>query len=234
MHQFLIRGVLRPWNHAFYCAMFGIGLGIARETTKDWVKFAAPIGGIFIGMSLHGFWNAHSFILAFMGIRPGLWSQLVLTGFYLVIVMAMCGTIIYFVVREGRNIRQYLQDEVLIGNMNEEEVNLIVHPIGRLKARFGPGGKVARDFVDAAIRLAMTKGHAARAYAGSKHTVSMDAVAPLRQRVAALRKQMYAQTQGGGMGGQGGGGHHGGHHGGQGGYGGQGGHQGGHGGHYPQ
>jgi RsiW-degrading membrane proteinase PrsW (M82 family) len=191
-HQFIIRGMLRPWNHAFYCAMFGIGLGIARETTKTWVKWAAPLGGLFIGMSLHGFWNAHGLILAFMGITPGLWSQLVLTGFYFVVVLLMVGTIIYFVVREGKIIRAHLEDEVLIGNLSQADVDLTVHPFGRYKARFGPGGKLAHELVLAVTRLAMTKWHAGRAYQGRVYTVSMDAVVPLRQEVIRIRQQLYA------------------------------------------
>ncbi len=196
VHQFLIRGVLRPWNHAFYCAMFGIGLGIARETTKRRVKWLAPTAGLFVGISLHGFWNAHGFLLGVFGIRAGLWSQLVLTAFYFLIVLVMVGTIIYFVVHEGRVMRAQLQDEVLIGNLSQADIDLAVHPFGRYKARFGPGGSERREqLVKAIIRLAMTKSHAGRAHAGKAFTVSMGAIGPLRKEVLRLRQPPQAAAE---------------------------------------
>jgi protease PrsW len=191
-YQFMLRGVLRPWNHAFYASLIGVGLGIARETTKGHIKILAPLGGFSLAVGLHAFWNAHSLILAWMGIRPGLGTTLTMTGFYILLFISWLALIVWFVVSEGRTIRSMLRDEVLIGNLNEQELALIVHPFGQWKARWGGGGALARDFVQTAIRLAMTKSHAARAYAGSKYTVSMDSIVPLRQQLAQQRQQLYA------------------------------------------
>ena len=184
--------MLRPWSHAFYASLAGVGLGIARETTQTHIKILAPMGGLAMAIGLHAFWNAHSLLLAMMGIRPGLHTTLIMTAFYIVLVIIWVAIMAWFVIKEGRTIRSMLRDEVLIGNLTQAEVDLIVHPFGRFKARWGGGGAMARDFVVAGVKLAMTKSHAARAYAGQKHTVSMDAIAPLRQEVAQLRQQLYA------------------------------------------
>jgi hypothetical protein len=51
------------------------------------------------------------------------------------------------------------------------------------------------EFVRAAARLALSKWHSVRAMKSSKHTVSAAFVVPLRQRLTALRQQIYAQPQ---------------------------------------
>ncbi|MBI4702669.1 MAG: PrsW family intramembrane metalloprotease, partial [Deltaproteobacteria bacterium] len=154
--QVPLRGILRPWNHPFYAAITGIGLGIARETTKSWVKVVAPVGCFLLAGTLHAVWNAHGLVAALLGIG-GAGPMVIMILLFFTMMLCLVGIVIYFVVREGRTLRSFLRDEVAMGTLTEDEVRLIVSPFGRLKARFGPGGKTGADFVKAAVRLAMCK-----------------------------------------------------------------------------
>ena len=54
---FIVRGILSPFVHVFFTAMTGIGVGIARESHKTWVKIAAPFVGYCLAVILHMIWN---------------------------------------------------------------------------------------------------------------------------------------------------------------------------------
>lgn len=51
-------------GHALYTGLFGMGLGLARQTTRRWLRFAAPIGGWLLGFSGHFLNNAIGLFLA--------------------------------------------------------------------------------------------------------------------------------------------------------------------------
>jgi RsiW-degrading membrane proteinase PrsW (M82 family) len=185
--QLVLRGILKPWGHPLYTAMTGIGIGLARETTKGWVKFVAPVGFYFIGVFLHAMWN-------FSGVLSGIIKVpliFIMLPLYFLVLLGFLGIVAWLVVREGRALRKHLEDEVLLGNLTKEELDLVVSPFGRFKARWGKTGVKGRDFVKATIRLGMTKWHAARAMQGQKGTVSIDFVLPLRQEMLRLRQEMY-------------------------------------------
>ncbi|MUG91732.1 PrsW family intramembrane metalloprotease [Scytonema sp. UIC 10036] len=40
-------------GHTLYTGMFGMGLGLARQTTRPWLRYAAPVGGWLLGFSAH-------------------------------------------------------------------------------------------------------------------------------------------------------------------------------------
>ena len=179
-----IRGILAPWGHPLYTAMTGIGVGMARETTKGWVKIGAPIGGYFTAVALHAAWNG-SAVLSDMLKFPLFFLALPLWFLFL----AVFGVIVILLVRrEGQIIRKHLRDEVLIGNLSEAELELVCSPIGRIRALFLKG-LAGRRFVDAASRLGLSKWHAARAMQGKKMTISADFIVPLRRELAQLRAQ---------------------------------------------
>src|SRR3712207_5966238 len=54
---FGVRGVASPFMPPIFTAMTGIGLGLARQSSKRWVKVVAPIAGLLAAMMLHSFWN---------------------------------------------------------------------------------------------------------------------------------------------------------------------------------
>lgn len=179
---FVVRGILAPWGHPLYTSMIGLGFGLARETTKTWVKWLAPIGGYFFAAFLHSVWNTAATISnALVLLMLPLWFLFVLAFFILVI---------WMVRRKGRIIRDHLKDEILMGNLTPWELDLVTSPIASLRATFGFGGAAGRKFVAAAARLALSKWHTGRATQGRKLTVSADMIYPLRQELHKLRAEV--------------------------------------------
>jgi protease PrsW len=183
----ILRGVLAPWGHPLYTSMTGIGVGIARETNKTWLKLFAPVAGYLVAVGLHMTWNGTAVLSDFVK-APGLF--LLMLPLWFIFLVAFGIMMILLVRREGNIIRKHLQDEVLLGNLTREELELVCSPIGRIKALFGKGGGKAKRFVDAASRLGLSKWHAARAMQGQKRTISMDFIIPLRQELAKLRQEI--------------------------------------------
>ena len=131
-------------------------------------------------MFLHCVWNTASTISGFL--------FLVMLPLWLFFVVAFLGILIWLVVRKGRIIRMHLQDEVLLGTMTREELDLVSSPVRRAgRATFGWGGAPGRKFVQTAARLGLSKWHAGRAMKGRKKTVSADWIVPLRQELGELR-----------------------------------------------
>lgn len=54
---FVLRGILSPFAHVTFTSMTGIGCGISRESHRGIVKFAAPIIGYILAVTLHALWN---------------------------------------------------------------------------------------------------------------------------------------------------------------------------------
>ncbi|HRI62991.1 MAG TPA: PrsW family glutamic-type intramembrane protease [Polyangium sp.] len=183
---FFLRGILAPWGHPLYTSMTGIGFGIARESSEGWVRVMAPIGGFFIGVFLHALWNFVPTVI------PDAFFIMLL--FWFLFVMIFFVILIVLVRRKGNIIGQYLRDEVLMGNMTQQEVDLVTSPFGRLSCTFGWQGAEGRAFIGAASRLALSKWHTARAMKGQKRTISADFIGPLRQEIARLRAQLNAKA----------------------------------------
>ncbi len=179
---FVVRGILAPWGHPLYTSMIGLGFGLARETTKGWVRWLAPTGGYCLAVFLHAVWNTSATISnALVIVMLPLWLLFVLAFFFLVV---------WLVKRKGRIIRDHLKDEVLMGNLTPWELELVTSPIARVRATFSFGGSAGRRFVEAAARLALSKWHTGRATQGRKLTISADMVHPLRQELHRLRTEV--------------------------------------------
>jgi len=179
---FVLRGILSPWGHPLYTSMTGIGFGIARETSKTWLRWLAPLFGYGAAVFLHMIWNGAA-------VYSGMLVMLMLP-LWLLFNLAFFAIICWLVIRKGRIIRENLRDEVLIGTLTQDELNLICSPIGRLRATFRHGGAVGRRFVAHGARLGLCKWHAARAMKGKKETISVGFIVPLRQELARLRWEM--------------------------------------------
>jgi protease PrsW len=184
---FFLRGILAPWGHPLYTSMFGIGVGMARETTRPAVRWLAPLFGYFCAVLLHAAWNGSAIFAGFTG--SGLF--LFTLPLWLLFVLGFLGLVIALVVRRGRIIRQFLEDEVHIGTMTRDELKLIGSAFGLMTAR-SRYGQAGADFVRAGARLALSKWHTVRAMKSSRHTVSAAFVAPLRQQIAQLRAFIQA------------------------------------------
>jgi protease PrsW len=183
---FFLRGILAPWGHPLYTSMTGIGFGIARESSKTWVRVLAPIGGFFVGVFMHALWNFVPTVI------PG--AFFIMLAFWLLFVAAFMLIIIALVVRKGRTIRTFLRDEVLIGNLSQEELDLVCSPVGRLKCTFSWRGAEGRAFIRAASRLALSKYHTANAMKGQKRTISADFIGPLRRDIMQIRAQLMQKA----------------------------------------
>lgn len=182
-----LRGLLAPWGHPLYTSMTGIGVGIARETNSTVLKFIAPVGGYICAVLLHAIWNGTATLSDYLRMPELFLVSLVLWFAFL----AVFGIIVVMLVRrEGQIIRKHLQDEVLLGNLSKEELELVCSPFGRMKALMSRGGSSAKRFVDAASRLGLSKWHAGRAMQGQKRTISVDFIVPLRQEMARLRAEI--------------------------------------------
>ena len=125
---FFVRGVLAPFSHPLFTAMTGVGLGIARETTKRGLKLVAPLAGLALAMALHGTWNlSASFGAAFLGV-------------YLVVMMpaflALLGIVLYAQARERRIIRANLLPYVQTGHLSPAELQMLCVFGGRLKTLY--------------------------------------------------------------------------------------------------
>ncbi|WP_242515171.1 PrsW family intramembrane metalloprotease [Sorangium cellulosum] len=187
---FVLRGVFTPWLHPLFTSMTGIGFGLARESSRTWVRIAAPIGGYLLGVALHAVWN---FLPTALGRAMGEvfipWLLL-----WLCFVAAFFGIIVALVIRKGWVIRDHLRDEVALGMLTQDELELVCSPIGRLRCTLGWRGATGRSFIRAGARLALSKWHTARAMRGNNRTLSADFIAPLRQEIAQLRQALLARA----------------------------------------
>jgi len=183
---FVFRGIFAPWGHPLYTSMTGLGIGLARESHRPWVKFAAPVTGYVLAVFFHALWNGSALFSSFSGFP----LFILLLPLWILFVLAFLALITALVVREGRILRRFLEDEVLLGNITRPELELVCSPFGRMRALLSEHGPHGRRFIDAASRLALSKWHSTRAAQGNKLTVSADFIVPLRQELQRLRQQL--------------------------------------------
>lgn len=122
---FVVRGILSPFAHPFFTAMTGIGLGIARETRRRWLKPAAPLAGFCAAMLLHAAWNLAASTEAFFAV------------YFLVMVPVFCGVVAlvaWSLRREGRILRAQLGREVAAGIVPAAELDHLCTVRGRMRA----------------------------------------------------------------------------------------------------
>jgi protease PrsW len=184
---FVMRGILSPWGHPLYTSMTGIGVGLAREASKSWIKWLAPVLGYLFAAILHAIWNGAA-------TASGMLVVLMLP-LWLLFLFAFFGIIVWLVVRKGRIIRDNLTDEVHAGWLSGQELSLICSPFAQTRARFSHGGALTRKFVAQGARLGLCKWHAARAMKNRTETISLGMIAPIRQELARLRGEIQMQTR---------------------------------------
>ncbi len=156
---FTLRGVFAPFSHPLFTGMTGLGLGVARQTTKPPLKRAAPVIGVVVAIALHALWNRAAalgcvfFFVYFLVMLPA--GAVVLVVAFL----ALKG--------EGRVVRARLAPEVASGLVPADEFDGLCCVRGRL---------------DAAVRAYLHGGRAAwKARQAFEHTASE--LAFLRERV---------------------------------------------------
>ena len=142
---FGVRGVASPFMHPIFTAMTGIGLGLARQSSKRWVKVVAPIAGLLAAMMLHSFWNFMATV-----IDPAIEAQFQyssLTVFVAVIflltlvkavplLLGVLLVVFFGLRREGRIVRRNLTPELESGLITQQEYAALGSVGGRLGSSF--------------------------------------------------------------------------------------------------
>jgi RsiW-degrading membrane proteinase PrsW (M82 family) len=181
----IIRGIIAPWGHPLYTSMTGLAVGYAREQTNTAMKFILPVVGYMGAVMLHAMWNGSGLVCDLYG-AP--YVFFLLLPLWLLFVGAFVVMVMVLVRRRGRMIRENLVDEVALGFLTQAELDLVTSAFGGLVA-FTRRGRKGTEFVRAVARLGLSKWHTARAMKGSKNTVSMDFILPLRARIKKLRDE---------------------------------------------
>ena len=188
---FILRGLVTPWAHPLFTSMTGIGFGVSRESTRPLLRWGAPLLGYVAAVFLHFVWNGSSVFSTAVNVP----LVVILLPLWFLFVVAFLVMVVVLVQRRGRIIRQYLEDELVLGTITREEFELTTSAFGIYRARRGPYGEVRQQLVRATARLALSKWHAGRAMKGAMRTVSFDFIAPLREQIRALRAQIPGAPQ---------------------------------------
>lgn len=184
----MIRGLLAPWGHPLYTSMTGLGLGLAREQTNTAAKVILPLLGYGGAVLLHMLWNGSATACDYLFGEFGFTIFMVLLVVWIVFVLAFVILVIGLVWRRGKLIREHLTDEVALGHLTQGELDVVTSVFGTVKALLRKGFR-GQEFVRAVARLGLSKWHTARAMKGSKATVSMDFILPLRAKIRQLRQE---------------------------------------------
>ena len=157
---FTLRGVIASFSHPLFTSLTGIGLGLARQSSRRWVQRLAPLAGLAGAVALHGLWNA------------GASAGLVFFAVYAVVMLpALLALLVVAAVAlkfEGRVIRAQLAGEAAAGLFSPAEYAQLCSVRGRLHASssaFRHGGfagwQKQRDYHRAASELAFLRQRAA-------------------------------------------------------------------------
>ncbi|MBV9927916.1 MAG: PrsW family intramembrane metalloprotease [Acidobacteria bacterium] len=126
---FIVRGVFSPFAHPLFTGMTGIGLGLASQTVKGWVKFLAPLFGFAAAVVLHAAWNASARLTS--AYEDGAY---VLLTYFLVMMPTFFGMLLVIFLslrREGRVLREHLRPDVLRGLITEADYQSLCSVFGR-------------------------------------------------------------------------------------------------------
>lgn len=126
-----IRDVLVAWQHPFFTAFIGIGLGIARLNKNPLVKIISVVSGYSVAVFAHAVHNALSSILNGLG-GLALGSLIDWTGW-----LFMFAFIVFMIVREGRILSRQLKNEATSGVITEAQYRTASSSFAQTGARMG-------------------------------------------------------------------------------------------------
>lgn len=126
---FIVRGVFSPFAHPLFTGMTGVGLGLAAQTLKKWVRVVAPAVGFVAAVLLHAAWNASARLTS--AYESG--AYVLLTYFFLMVptFFGMLLVIFLSLRREGRVLREHLRPDVLRGLITEADYDYLCSVTGR-------------------------------------------------------------------------------------------------------
>ncbi len=153
-----VRVLLIPFLHATLTAFTGIGLAVGR-LNRGWLRYAAPLAGYAIAIGLHTFHNLLASVPDPLVCLLG--NVIDWIGF-----IGMFVFVLYLVWREGKVMREQLQEEVLLGNLTDDQYKTAASLGGQLAARWGAltagHWRQAASFYDLLGELAFKKYQLAR------------------------------------------------------------------------
>jgi protease PrsW len=125
----ILRGFAFGLNHALYTAMTGLGIAIARLSTRRSTRILAPLAGLSMAIFLH---FLHNFSVSFGNLICLVaflinWAS---TVFFVII-------IIWSLAQERSWIRKYLREEVDLGLISEEQYDIATSGFARVQRRLG-------------------------------------------------------------------------------------------------
>jgi RsiW-degrading membrane proteinase PrsW (M82 family) len=103
---FVLRGMVTPWLHPMFTAMTGIGFGLAREKGGDAAKFLYPIGGYFVAVFMHAWWNGMPQVMGCLSPSLGGITQILNLIIGVLMALAFFGLICWLVYRKARSRRR--------------------------------------------------------------------------------------------------------------------------------
>jgi RsiW-degrading membrane proteinase PrsW (M82 family) len=184
---FVLRGVLSPWVHPLFTSMIGVGFGFARQSPTPLNRVLAPLVGYIAAVALHFVWNATATLIGGM-------FFLVLLPLWLLFVVGFLMLVASLVLKKGRVMRAHLEDEVRLGTISAEDLELVCSAFGMMRARIDYGMQ-GEEFVRATARLALHKWHADRAERHALESISPAFIQPLRNRIAELSHALGRTTR---------------------------------------
>lgn len=184
---FVLRGVLSPWVHPLFSSMVGVGFGLARQEPTPFNRVAGPFFGFTAAVGLHFIWNATATLI-------GGTVFLVLLPLWLMFVVGFLMLVASLVLKKGRIMREHLEEEVTLGTISAEDLELVCSAFGVMRARI-EHGREGEELVRTTARLALHKWHAARAERHALESMSPAFITPLRQRIAELKMALGHTTR---------------------------------------
>ncbi len=187
---FILRVFVFGLNHAFFTALTGIGLGLARLSGNWFLGTLYAAFGLLAAMAAHA---AHNFLVSL----PGAEIQLLGIAFSILIHWAAAAgfvvlIIVVWVIEIGW-VRRELAKEVAAGYVTQYEIDNTTRFFGRLRlqAKFLLNFDIIgyfrlRRLRNLLVKLAFKK----RAYEREKRKKSADQVERLRSRIATVRGKL--------------------------------------------
>jgi protease PrsW len=126
---FFMRGVISPFAHPLFTAMFGIGLGYARErhgTPRSWL---VPAAGLALAIALHSLWN--------LGAGSDEWFFVMYLAVMVPTFLGVLAMIYVSLRREGRVVQEHLGPLVAGGILTPDELERL----GTVRSRMVASGR---------------------------------------------------------------------------------------------
>jgi RsiW-degrading membrane proteinase PrsW (M82 family) len=179
-----VRVLLIPFLHATLTAFTGIGLAVGR-LSKGFLRYAAPVAGFATAVGLHAF---HNILASVPDPLVCLLGKVIdWTGFF-----GMFAFVVFLVWREGRVMREQLQEEVILGNLTHDQFESATSVFGQMAARWGSltagRWRKAAGFYDLLGELAFKKYQLAR-LGPEREPEAQSLIDHLRRQVASASSQ---------------------------------------------